>query len=283
LVEDAGSDSTIVLLPANVLAAMLGLHRGDLADVVLWIDNRVMLPPRCIKGVFQLEERIEANTTPAKGGQSLLQLSLGGVFDEQLEHAEPVRMVSPKDCAAFLSAMKSARLVCKKHSLVPLFHYTAPPVGSQILDRGLAMSNRQSDGGVYFSTRGPASYGLGSPDYETNIILDCFGKERLEEYRGKHRLDVCVVYGIDPSMMQAPGGSDNAKMVSRQSFEDFSLPHADGNYFLRPDRILAAFLLDPARPTTQERKIRFKSSEVSEFTRTSQALGEREEERDGRK
>ena len=30
----------------------------------------------------------------------------------------------------------------------------------------------------------------GTSKYEENIIIDCFGKERLEEYRGKHKLDV---------------------------------------------------------------------------------------------
>ena len=43
---------------------------------------------------------------------------------------------------------------------------------------------------VYFSTLGPASYDLGTSKYEENIIVDCFGRERLEEYRGKHKLDV---------------------------------------------------------------------------------------------
>jgi hypothetical protein len=104
----------------------------------------------------------------------------------------------------------------------------------------------QGDGGVYFSTLGPASYDLGSEDYEKNIIVDCFGKERLEEYRGKHKLDVCLVYGVDPLIIeQAPGGRDNAKVVSKATFEIFGLPHADGSYFLRPDRLLGAFLLDP--------------------------------------
>ena len=38
-----------------------------------------------------------------------------------------------------------------------------------------------------------ASYELGDPIYEENIIIDCFGKERLEEYRGKHKLDLLFV------------------------------------------------------------------------------------------
>ena len=40
------------------------------------------------------------------------------------------------------------------------------------------------------SSKGPASYDMCSSKYEENIIVDCFGRERLEEYRGKHKLDV---------------------------------------------------------------------------------------------
>ena len=57
------------------------------------------------------------------------------------------------------------------------------------------------------------------------------------------------MYGAEPRILQqAPGGRENAKMVGKQIFENFSLPLDDGNYFLRPDRILGAFLLDPANP-----------------------------------
>ena len=47
--------------------------------------------------------------------------------------------------------------------------------------------------------------------------MDCFGKERLEEYRGKHKLDVLLVYAVNPRVVeQAPGGRDNAKMVRKE-------------------------------------------------------------------
>jgi hypothetical protein len=45
-------------------------------------------------------------------------------------------------------------------------------------------------------------------------------------------------------LTQAPGGRDHAKFVPRSIFEDISLPHADGNFFLRPDQILAVFMMD---------------------------------------
>ena len=45
--------------------------------------------------------------------------------------------------------------------------------------------------------------------------MDCFGAGRLEEYRGKHKLDLCIVYGAEPwALSPAPGGRDNALMVS---------------------------------------------------------------------
>ena len=58
-----------------------------------------------------------------------------------------------------------------------------------------------------------------------------------------------LVYGTEPRILQqAPGGRENAKMVGKQIFGNFSLPQSDGNFFLRPDRILGAFLLGPANP-----------------------------------
>jgi hypothetical protein len=107
----------------------------------------------------------------------------------------------------------------------------------------------QGDGGVYFSTNGPASYGLGSPHYEKNIIVDCFGPGRLNEYLGKHKLDVCFVYGAEPEVLSpAPGGRDNAVMVTKATFESLALPSSAGEFFLRPDRILGACLIDPQAP-----------------------------------
>jgi hypothetical protein len=60
----------------------------------------------------------------------------------------------------------------------------------------------------------------------------------LEEYRGKHKLDLLFVYGINPKCVeQAPGGRENAKMVPKAMFTDFATPFKDGNFFLRPDYI----------------------------------------------
>jgi hypothetical protein len=90
---------------------------------------------------------------------------------------------------------------------------------------------------------------VGSEKYEENIIVDCFGVERLEEYRGKGMLDLCLVYGAQAAVLsQAPGGRDNAKMVSKSLFHTLSLADGDGNYFIRPDRILGAFVISSSKP-----------------------------------
>jgi hypothetical protein len=103
--------------------------------------------------------------------------------------------------------------------------------------------------------------------------VDCFGPERLEEYRGKGRLDMCLVYGADPTMLSpAPGGRDNAVMVSKATFHAFALPHAGGDYFLRPDRIMGAFLLPAATPPAARAPPLVCAQEMAQDSRTKERL-----------
>jgi len=157
---------------------------------------------------------------------------------------------TPTSCLDFCSDMTIIRQACSDRGWYPVFHYTQPFLGELIYKSGFRMSTQgQGDGGIYFSTLGPASYDVGTMEYESNIIVDCYGESRLDEYIAQQKLDLVFVYGIEPDVLtQAPGGRDNAKMISKASIECFSLPHPDGNYFLRPDRIMAAFLIDPLNP-----------------------------------
>jgi hypothetical protein len=166
-------------------------------------------------------------------------------FPEQPDYV-PEPVYQPKTCREYTDIMECVRQECESEGTVPLYHYTIMAVADLIMHGGFRMSTQgQGDGGMYFSTLGPSSYELGSPKYEENIIIDCFGKERLEEYRGKHKLDVVFIYGVNPKCIeQAPGGRENAKMISKATFEGFSTPTLDGNYFLRPDYIKAALLID---------------------------------------
>eukprot|EP00615_Pteridomonas_danica_P002247 CAMPEP_0114355496 /NCGR_PEP_ID=MMETSP0101-20121206/20260_1 /TAXON_ID=38822 ORGANISM="Pteridomonas danica, Strain PT" /NCGR_SAMPLE_ID=MMETSP0101 /ASSEMBLY_ACC=CAM_ASM_000211 /LENGTH=501 /DNA_ID=CAMNT_0001497467 /DNA_START=467 /DNA_END=1972 /DNA_ORIENTATION=+ len=144
----------------------------------------------------------------------------------------------------YLNKMKLVHKKANNNNLIPLYHYTSRSILHLIIKGGLRMSSQgQGDGGVYFSLKGPLSYNLGSKNYEKNLIKDCFGVERVDEYLGKGKLDAVIVYGCEADVLvQAPGGRDNAKMIPKSYFNSLSLPQTDGNYFLRPDRILAIFL-----------------------------------------
>ena len=74
---------------------------------------------------------------------------------------------------------------------------------------------------------------------------------------GKDKVAACLVYGCCARLLQqAPGGRNNARFITRRTFDDLSLPRGDGRFYLRPDSILAAFVfnlndppsLDPDKP-----------------------------------
>jgi len=155
-----------------------------------------------------------------------------------------IEYIKPKSLLDY--AIKMEELISHCDDTIPLYHYTNTLAAPFILDKGLKMSNtQQGDGGVFFSSLGPASYGLGTIYYESNIIIDCYGKEFIEEYENKHKFDVVIVYEINPKLIEpVPGGKRNSFMISKQLFHTFSKMTATGQYYLRPDFILGAFLLD---------------------------------------
>jgi hypothetical protein len=62
-------------------------------------------------------------------------------------------------------------------------------------------------------------------------------------------MDGIVVYGCSPkTLQQAPGGRDKARMVPRAVFQDLSLPHNDGTFYLRPNLVLGCFIVECQRP-----------------------------------
>ena len=149
------------------------------------------LPTTCVLRAFQLEEWASAS---AQADSELLREGEADPATAALSRAAgaaTAEVWQPATCAEYVAAMAAVRQVCDEEGAVPLYHYTSPESARFIVSSGLRMSTQgQGDGGVYFSTLGPASYDLGTSKYEENIIVDCFGRERLEEYRGKHKLDV---------------------------------------------------------------------------------------------
>ena len=136
-----------------------------------------------------------------------------------------------KTFSEYFERMNEIREVCDKKGIVPLFHYTTEFVAPFIDRGGLLMSaSGPGNGGAYFSTKGPVSYGLGTPQYEDNVINDCFGSfgdeaKVLEEMKGKHFVDVCFVYGVEPRAARAvPGPSKYTKCIPKFIFSALAEP-----------------------------------------------------------
>jgi len=251
------SDTALCHLPAKLLRAMRPTSYVAVINAAPWLDGVVMLPPSAIVRSFFLQPRVALSNTALQeleGDESWVREG------DELDLKEKVSIEQVHSVASFIESMKLVRRRCEDLGVQPLFHYTQPSVVPLILQGGLRMSTQgQGDGGLYLSTKSPVSYGLGKRSYEEAIIRDCFGIERLDEYKGQGKLDAVLVCGCEPSIfLPAPGGRGNAKMVPRQTFQNFSLPHADGTYFLRPDVVLAVFIVETnssALPTVNLKSI----------------------------
>jgi len=153
----------------------------------------------------------------------------------------------------YLGRMAEVREECEKRGLVPVYYYTVPVAANMIAHSGFRyLSATSKDGGINFTTLSPASYDVGTFEYEANLIIDMLGPDNLEDIRGTHKLDVCFVYAVDPRILrQSPGGCDSAKMVPKIFLENFVEPEpGTGDFLLRPDRIVTSFMLDPGKPLT---------------------------------
>lgn len=250
-------------LSTKVLRALRPSYFGDIPVPSPWFEGQIRLPPSLIVRAY-LIVNLKAKTDPAAEIEpyavddvSVEPNSRQGRSRTTSEVTNASSTISflrkphtPSSAQNYVGEMNIIRRVCEANGWVPVYHYTQPSFGDLILKSGFRMSTQgQGDGGVYFSTLGPASYHIGEDDYEESLIVDCYGETRVHEYMGKGNLDLVLVYGAEPSILSlAPGGRMNAVVVSKPFFEAFSLPHADTNYFLRGDRILGAFILDASSP-----------------------------------
>jgi hypothetical protein len=233
------------------------------SNVDLFEGKPLLLPVTSIKRAFQLvaEEKCRGPplalldyAIPPRLTRAALPPGLGA--DGKTARRTGDLAAVPTSVGELAALVAATRADCMAQGLIALFHYTERGAALQILKEGIRMSTSgQGDGGVFFSTRSPLSYGAGAADpsaYERNVITDCFGEERLGEYLGQGRLGACIVYAAEPrSLAPAPGGRANARMVHRSYFDTLARPvrtvHGGSvAYFLRPDAIKVALLLNPS-------------------------------------
>jgi hypothetical protein len=203
-------DEGLCMISTPVINALRPSEFVRVVDGKPWIDNMILLQPGNILRSFLI---MEADTKPIihfdnhnNNHNNNLSSSYSRdvfEFDDTFysDHHSNITLISDVD--VYTDRMTYIRKEATKKGLVPLYHYTSPVVAPMIMSGGLRMSTQgQGDGGVYVSTQGPASYDLGSPEYEVNIIKDCFGVERVNEYVGKGNLDVIIVYGCTAAMLE---------------------------------------------------------------------------------
>jgi hypothetical protein len=241
----ARSSSALCVIPAEVLTALRGSYFEDLVNAEPWHQGNVLLQPHQIVRAYRLVKEVDkqqkevhiaatddhsshllkdqpfvqglaANreTGSSKGstlGNSMSQPPVMGL--KRRRSFTPYRSISldqamaPSTCLEFTDQMSHLRAVCKDKGWMPVYHFTDVSLLPFIREKGFrATAKGHGDGGVYFSTLGPAAYALGTSLYEENIIVDCFGVKKLKKYKGKGMLDLCLVYGADPKVLsQAPG------------------------------------------------------------------------------
>ena len=225
----------------------------------------LVLSPRNILGAFQLVADDQLSGGGAAYGEcERLVLEEAPVSRLDRHHKLASRLsasgtAEPTDaatCEELLERFNEARLACAARGLIPVYHYTSPAVVPLVRAQGFRMSTK-GHGGVSFSTKGPFSHGLGTKEYEANVITDCFGPERLKDLTQSGKIDACFVYGADPRILRhVPGGNASTVVVPRAFFETVGEPSRPFNDFtLRPDRIFGCYLLDPLDPPAYSQNI----------------------------
>jgi hypothetical protein len=207
-------DDGLYMISTKVLSALRPSMFTAVEESQPWFEGFCLLPPQCILRSFTIKSAEPTSSSSTSSAtyfnreslehkSSLRNMRSNFEMEENptQQHVAPTHVHKIVSTKQYIDDMSDIRHNAKKAGLIPLYHYTSPSVAPLILKGGLRMSTQgQGDGGVYVSTQGPMSYGLGTDEYETTIIKDCFGNSRLEEYLGKGFLDVILVYGCEPDV-----------------------------------------------------------------------------------
>eukprot|EP00615_Pteridomonas_danica_P014873 CAMPEP_0114398952 /NCGR_PEP_ID=MMETSP0102-20121206/15255_1 /TAXON_ID=38822 ORGANISM="Pteridomonas danica, Strain PT" /NCGR_SAMPLE_ID=MMETSP0102 /ASSEMBLY_ACC=CAM_ASM_000212 /LENGTH=477 /DNA_ID=CAMNT_0001560531 /DNA_START=460 /DNA_END=1893 /DNA_ORIENTATION=+ len=254
-------DDGLCMVSCDVLRAMRPSSFVGIVDSRPWISLLLLLPPQCILRSFLILQE-----NPEKKAETSQKEELFGLL---LQQDDPMTPISQSErlseiyhidsIKSYIKEMNAVRSYAKEFNLMPLYHYTTLPAALLIMKNGLRMSSGElsstsslnhhinnGEGGVFLTTQSPASYGLGTKNYEVNLIKDFLGIDKIKEFEHQANFDAFIVYGCSPNTLEQnpkAKGKKHSKMFSRKSFVRFSLPDANGNYFLRTDRILGCFLV----------------------------------------
>jgi hypothetical protein len=221
-------------------------HKVSLSRVSPTVLTSFPTPP---SSSSSMDTSSSSSTTLSDGDRRYIE-SMEDANNESLPPSNPVSFpLKFTVISDFLASMIEIHKYCKELNLIPIYHYTDVHSAELIAKAGMKMNHKTDIGnaGVHFTVLGPISYNLGSLNYETNIISDFYGdsNENIYYYSGHNRFEVCLVYGVDPYILEmTASGKGNLVHIPQKYFTDLSMPHPNGKYFLHPHRLIGAFRFD---------------------------------------
>jgi hypothetical protein len=232
------NDAGLCMISTSLLNTMRPASFFEVVDGKPWeSESQVLLPSHmCIVSSCLIQD-VESELC-----EPIDTVKYSPVMLEHSAHIQPLGSIM-----ALSLQMQPIRRRCIQHELIPMYHYTSLSMAKLILSEGFRLCSRDFDSrdvdhGVYFSTKGPASFELGTEDYEINIIKDFYGVDRISEFKGRGLFDTVFVYGFNPLVLEhVTGASESSQMVSLLTFKLLSLCDDKGNYFLNKDFIFGAF------------------------------------------
>mmetsp|Transcript_26890 Transcript_26890/g.31711 ORF Transcript_26890/g.31711 Transcript_26890/m.31711 type:complete len:1775 (-) Transcript_26890:503-5827(-) len=182
------ADDGLCMVSVDVLRAMRPSSFVGVVDSRPWISHLLLLSPHCIIRSYLIMEQNDKKQRKATIDE------LSGIMEMQDDpiihesHSERLSdVLAIRSINDYLSEMKQIRIRANVLDLVPCYHFTSASTALFILKHGLRMSTPkgQNEGGVSISAQGPAFYGLGTKDYEVNLIKDFYGIDKIHEFRNK--------------------------------------------------------------------------------------------------
>lgn len=141
------------------------------------------------------------------------------IVNDDIDMHEVMEIYNPKDFRQYMKKVNIARETCYSLHLVPLYCYTSVMYYGDMVHKGIRLSQvDQSHVGVYFTTKGPCSLGLGTDRYEEKVLEHLYGKKYLPEYINKGLVDLVIVYGAEPCCVEE--SHNNRVNYGQHSFED---------------------------------------------------------------
>jgi hypothetical protein len=187
------NDEGLCMISADLLKALRPSSVINVVDRQPWLNNLVLLSPYCIvRSLLIMEKDSILNMLTSEELNILSDISITPRVSE---------LISVDSIETYVNAMSKIRLQLDTSEALLLYHYTTTAAANLIIKKGIRFP-LVGAGGVYLTTQGPCSYELHTSHYETNLIKDWVGIERLQELKGKGNFDAVIVYQCNAKALQ---------------------------------------------------------------------------------